>query len=287
MALKEIMRRAMDEIWNRRIGFVGHEKTVKYKADPKDLVTDADLASQKIFVRKLKEGFPGYGIVAEENGFSKKCTLRGRKLFFTVDPLDGTKAFGRKQSQGFGPMLSLSTESQVISAFVGDAMTMELYYYRPDSKKVHRLNFGDHQYERLSIDPKRPLSDQYVLLRDNPFDLPGLYNCVAQSVKHGGVFKDIEIAGGGIGTGMARLWKGEVGAYVIKAGIQTPWDLLPIWGISEKLGFRWMTFDEPSSRWVKREVKPSMFMTKFEDPSIIVHKSRINEFKAGARRYLI
>jgi len=69
-------------------------------------------------------------------------------------------------------------------------------------------------------------------------DIPEPYRRIAQTTKHGGLFKDVE------GPRRrhrhrheARLWKGEIGGYVIKAGIQQPWDLLPVWGISEKLGF--------------------------------------------------
>jgi fructose-1,6-bisphosphatase/inositol monophosphatase family enzyme len=282
MTLKEIMRRATEEVWRRRIGFVGQEKISAYKADPKDLVTDADFVAQEIFIRKLDECFPGYGIVAEEHGFMRKCTLEGVRLFFTVDPLDGTKAFGRRQSGGFGPMLSLCTEDAVIAAFVGDAMTKELYYYRPESDKVHRLNFGDFQYERLAINSKLELSEQYVVIRDNPLDIPEPYRRIAQTRKYGGLFKDIEVQGGGIGTGMARLWKGEIGGYVVKAGIQTPWDLLPVWGISEKLGFICMTHDDANHRWVERKVTPSMEAVKFETPSIFIHSSRFVEFIARA-----
>ncbi|MEK7641738.1 MAG: inositol monophosphatase family protein [Patescibacteria group bacterium] len=282
-ALKEIVRRVMNEIWRRRIGFVGQEKINEHKPDKQDRVTDADFAAQEIFVRKLTECFPGYGIVAEEHGFSRQCTLEGVNLFFTVDPLDGTKAFERRQSQGFGPMLSLCTDEKVIAAFVGDSMTQELYYYRPGSDRVHRLNFGDHQHELLSTGGSGKLADQYVLLRDNPLNLPRIYSNIAQSLKHGGMFKEIEIAGGGIGTGMARLWKGEVGGYVIKGGIQQPWDLWPVWGISEKLGFVWMRHD--GLEWRSREMGPSMTPSMFAEPSIIIHGSQKNNFLWAAKGY--
>lgn len=281
-ALRDIMRQVMDETWKRRVGFVGKKKVSDYKPDKDDLVTDADFAAQTIFVRKLGERFPGYGIVAEEDDFRRPCTFEGSTLFFTVDPLDGTKAFGRRQSGCFGPMLSLCSKEAVIAAFVGDVMTGELYYYRPESEKVHRLNLGDHQSEDLVIDNKRELSSQYVVLRDNPYDLVQPYRKVAQAVKYKGLFKDIEVQGGGIGTGMARLWKGEVGGYVIKAGIEQPWDLLPTWGISKKLGFVCLSYSDEKHRWNERKIKPSMTGVVFNEPSIFIHGSRFIEFTARA-----
>src|SRR5262245_36922112 len=104
-AMKDIVHRAMDEIRNKRIGYVGYDKENELKAGG-DRVTEVDYASQAIFLAKLTEYFPEYGIVAEEHSFSRPSQLPDG-LFFTVDPLDGTKAFERKQSAGFGPMLSL------------------------------------------------------------------------------------------------------------------------------------------------------------------------------------
>lgn len=281
LVMKEMMRRATEEIWKRRIAFVGHSKVSTYKNDPNDLVTDADHASQAVILKKVVECFPGYGIVAEENDFERECTFSdGDKLFFTIDPLDGTKAFGRRQSHGFGPMMSLCTEKEVIAAFVGDAMSKEVFYYRPESEKVHRWNIGDCQYERLVIDPERKLGTQYVLLRDNPLGLSRMFAHIAQSETHGGLFKDIEVAGGGIGTGMARLWKGEVGAYVLLPGKQMPWDLWPVWGLSKKLGFIWMVCidSDRNPMWGVRDIKPTTEPVWFESETIIIHQSRKEEF---------
>ena len=282
MVLKDIMRRAMEEIHKRRIAFIGQVKINPHKADPKDLVTDADFAAQEIFVRKITECFPGYGLVAEEKGLKLECTIPGENLFFTVDPLDGTKAFGRRQSSGFGPMLALCNGEEVISAFVGDAMTGELYYFRPGSERAHRLNFRDMSCEQLVVNTETPLEEQYVLIRDNPLELPGFIRNVAQSRKHGGLFKEIEVQGGGIGTGMARLWKGEIGGYVIKSGPGEAWDLMPVLGLSKQLGFIWMTFEERWRKWTQRDIKASMERTEFNEPTIIIHHSRYAEFLARA-----
>jgi len=58
------------------------------------------------------------------------------------------------------------------------------------------------------------------------------------------MFRDMEVARGSIGTGMARLWKGEVGAVALRHGHETPWDMCPIVGISQRLGFRFLRVTE-------------------------------------------
>ncbi len=277
--LREMMSQAIAAIWTRRKKFDKEVKQNEHKPGKLDYVTDADLAAQAAIVRQIGERFPGYGIVAEEK-FRRPCTLEGMPLYFTVDPNDGTNAFERRQSEGFGPMIALCTSDEVIACAIGDAMTSEIYYYRPESAKVHRMCLRDCQPELLVIDPVRKLCDQYVLLRDNPnaFDNP-LFS-IAQARRYGGLFKEITVLGGGIGVGMARLFKGEVGAYVMNANMQMPWDLMPVWGMSHQLGFIWLAYDEQTEKWFRREIKPSVDPIRFNEPTIVIHGSRRQEFNS-------
>jgi hypothetical protein len=162
-------------------------------------------------------------------------------------------------------------------------MTGEIFFYRPESSKVHRLNLRDYGNDNLAIDPVRCLSDQYVLLRDDPRDIPDPVGWMAASVKHNGCFKSIEVSGGGIGVGMARLFKGEVGGYVFSGGqpnVQMPWDLMPVWGISQKLGFVWLHYDSDERWLVPRVIAPSMKPVAFAAPTIVIHSSRLAEFES-------
>jgi myo-inositol-1(or 4)-monophosphatase len=59
-------------------------KIVSYKG-PIDVVTDFDVASEELIVRRLSEETPGIPIVAEESGGSL-----GGDLTWYVDPIDGT-----------------------------------------------------------------------------------------------------------------------------------------------------------------------------------------------------
>ena len=54
-------------------------------------------------------------------------TQVGEGSYITVDPLDGTKAFIRRQSHGVGTMVAMVEEGQVVSAYVGDVNTQEIY----------------------------------------------------------------------------------------------------------------------------------------------------------------
>lgn len=54
-----------------------------------DLVTQADIASEQIIIKTIREAFPDHAILAEESGI----TGNDRNLLWIVDPLDGTTNF--------------------------------------------------------------------------------------------------------------------------------------------------------------------------------------------------
>jgi fructose-1,6-bisphosphatase/inositol monophosphatase family enzyme len=252
IAMKEMVRRVIGAIRTERFVFEAQPKR-GYSGEMDDLVTTADRAAQAIYVKLMREMFPTFGIVAEEDELSLPCSdNRFGDIYFTVDPLDGTKAFARKQSHGVGTMISLVRNGEIIAVCIGDVMTREIYYYRPGSDCVHRISEFDHA-ERLAINEQRRLDDQHILLRDRPEALvsPTLRQLVAP-LEQNGAFKGIEITGGSIGISMARLWKGEVGAAINnKTVYDTPWDSTPVMGISQKLGF---VFLKPDERTGKLEV---------------------------------
>src|SRR5581483_1569043 len=57
---------------------------------PQDLVTDADLASQRAIAAMLAEAFPDHTLLAEEEGVTPDPSKPWR---WVVDPLDGTVNF--------------------------------------------------------------------------------------------------------------------------------------------------------------------------------------------------
>ena len=68
---------------------VGVERKVASKSTPTDLVSEADLASERAIRELLTERRPGDGFVGEEGGAAESST----GLNWVVDPLDGTVNF--------------------------------------------------------------------------------------------------------------------------------------------------------------------------------------------------
>ncbi len=279
--MKEMVRRAIILIRNQRFIF---EAEVKKGYDGKwdDVVTTADNLAQDMYIRLIKENFPGYGILAEENKLKITCTYQDHNVWFTVDPLCGTKAFARRQSHGIGTMISLVLDGEIIAAYVGDIMTQEIFGFRPGSEKVWRISEYE-RYGRLVIDAEKPFKEQYVVLTDSPYNHSAFVQLLLKEKDKAGLFRSFTMADGSIGITMARLWKGEAGAAIFSPRKDTPWDLSPVAGICKKMGFIFIAIDTPDKNALTAEVSviemPVLTDIQQRDFTLLVlHKSRLDEF---------
>ena len=88
-------------------------------------LTAADKASNKIIVDALKEAFPSYSILSEEEKDDK--SRLDNDFCFVVDPLDGTKEFIKRNGQ-FTVNIALSYQHHSIMGVIYVPVTGELYY---------------------------------------------------------------------------------------------------------------------------------------------------------------
>lgn len=102
----------------------GGDFEVEYKADDSPL-TKADKASDAIIVKVLRESFPGYAILSEEEK-DNKARLEN-DLCFVVDPLDGTKEFVKRNGQ-FTVNIALSCKHRAVMGVIYVPVTGDLYY---------------------------------------------------------------------------------------------------------------------------------------------------------------
>ena len=87
-----------------------------------DLITEADRASEKLVVERLRAHFPSHGIVAEEGGGHDSSS--GYRWF--VDPLDGTTNFAHGYPV-FNVTLALERDSELIAGVVYDPVQDEMF----------------------------------------------------------------------------------------------------------------------------------------------------------------
>lgn len=268
IVMKELVRRAIETIRNVQFTFEVTNK-VGYTGKMDDMFTSADKAAQTVYLRSLRECFPKYGIVAEEDYF-RIGARNPAGLFFTVDPLDGTKAFVRRQSHGVGTMLSLCTPEKFIAAYVGDVNTREIFGFRPNSRTVHRIS--EFNMSQKLLPGLLDIGGTYVELRD-PAEK---YSATTQRTV--GMFRGQTVDGGSIGTWLARLWKSECSAAIINPSKETPWDANPINAISKRLGFVFMKPNRRGDGWVRYHAKPQTEIVDCEHDIMIVHGSNAHKF---------
>jgi myo-inositol-1(or 4)-monophosphatase len=87
-----------------------------------DLVTEADRASEKLVVERLRSYFPSHSIVAEEGGGHEG----GSDFCWYVDPLDGTTNFAHGFPI-FNVTLALERAGELIAGVVFDPIARELF----------------------------------------------------------------------------------------------------------------------------------------------------------------
>ncbi len=101
--------------------YFGHLEKVEKKGDI-DLLTIADLESEKAVIATIKERFPDHSFLAEESG----NTTGSREHCWIIDPLDGTTNFVHGLSL-FSVSIAYALEGRVMVAVVLNPVTGELF----------------------------------------------------------------------------------------------------------------------------------------------------------------
>mgnify|MGYP003914048637 CR=1 FL=1 len=267
--LKELVRRAMTEIRNQRLSFQATTK-MGYSGSMDDVFTTADTNAQAIFEKSIQEALPGVGLIGEE-GLNIPCTIPGHDIYVTIDPLDGTKAFVRRQSHGVATMAALVVDGEIVSAWIGDINTREIFGFRPGGTKVHRISEFEISESLSDLDRNIPLKEGYVLLRES---LEASPNVIRNTVHR---FKKYHIDGGSIGTWFCRLWKGEYIAVITDPGTETPWDASPFIGISKRLGFVFLRSTNEGT-WEQYEPLVAKESYSRDYYTMVVHSSMVEQF---------
>jgi myo-inositol-1(or 4)-monophosphatase len=90
-----------------------------------DVVTKADLLSQKIITSRIRKKYPDHGIISEEQGPIKEDA----EYIWVIDPIDGTLNFSRGVPL-FGVMVCLVHKGRVILSAVHLPATDEFFFAR-------------------------------------------------------------------------------------------------------------------------------------------------------------
>ncbi len=117
--IKETIKKAGVEV----LKLFGSREIVGTKDTVVDIVTEADLLSQKIISEAIKNTYPKHGIISEEAEEYNKDA----EYVWYIDPLDGTKNFASHVPL-WGINVALAHNGKVINAAIYLPVTDELCY---------------------------------------------------------------------------------------------------------------------------------------------------------------
>ncbi|MBF0455025.1 MAG: inositol monophosphatase [Magnetococcales bacterium] len=98
-----------------------YELSVQHKG-LNDLVTEADVETEKEIIQQLKTSYPSYQVLAEESGGS----IPPRGFCWIIDPIDGTNNFIHGLPH-FSISIALAENGVVIGGLVFDPMRNEMF----------------------------------------------------------------------------------------------------------------------------------------------------------------
>jgi myo-inositol-1(or 4)-monophosphatase len=102
------------------------EYSVHLKSSEIDVVTEADLASERLIVDAIRREFPGHGIFSEEGLGDVHTLVADSTPVWLVDPLDGTVNYAHGYPL-WGVSLALSESGRVLLAVTFDPLRDEIF----------------------------------------------------------------------------------------------------------------------------------------------------------------
>jgi myo-inositol-1(or 4)-monophosphatase len=118
--------RAAARIIRYNVGTIGADKVDKKGKN--DLVTVVDTQAQNIVIESLRDAFPGYGILAEEDRARKGSVDIDGSHRWIIDPIDGTTNFAHSlPPYAVSIALEHRTTGEVVVGVVLDVSRRELF----------------------------------------------------------------------------------------------------------------------------------------------------------------
>ncbi len=121
--MKDFIERIIRDAGDAVMAYFGDADVIATKETASDIVTVADMASQEVILKQIREAYPEHGIVSEEYPVHEIDA----EYIWHIDPLDGTKNFASRVPI-FGINIALAHRGVLQSAAMYFPATGELCY---------------------------------------------------------------------------------------------------------------------------------------------------------------
>lgn len=146
--------------------------TIRAKTAADDIVTDADIASERVISERLKARLPGITIIGEEavsEDASILAKLADADLAAVIDPVDGTWHFAHGTPM-FGSILAIVSGGKTIAGIIHYPVLGDFLVARPGQGAWHVA--ADGSRTRLSVAAPGPVSEMHGFIPLHMFE-PG------------------------------------------------------------------------------------------------------------------
>lgn len=147
--------------------------SIRAKTAADDIVTDADIASERMISERLKARLPGITIIGEEavsDDASILSKLADAELAAVIDPVDGTWHFAHGTPM-FGSILAIVSGGKTIAGIIHYPVLGDFLVARPGQGAWHVA--ADGSRTRLSVAAPSPVSEMHGFIPLHMFE-PGM-----------------------------------------------------------------------------------------------------------------
>lgn len=232
-----------EEAGNAALSMQNHLGSVRFKT-PKDVVTVADMESERIIVSHIRESFPEHSIRTEEAGHVKE----GSRFEWIIDPVDGTVNFSRGIPL-WGVSVALVEKSEL------GAKPLVAAVYLPALGKMYSAYRGGGAFvneEKISVSRTDDISR--AIVSNGDFNVGDWAKINAQNLKNFAIEAEnctrVKCYGSAVieGTFVAQ---GSLDAFVMT--MSYPWDIAGISLLVEEAGGKVSALDGSPLKLVDAE----------------------------------
>lgn len=211
------------------------EFDVEHKDDASPL-TEADLRSHRIILRRLGERYPDVPVLSEESGENVPYEVRRNwRLYFLVDPLDGTKEFVKRNGQ-FTVNIALMENNKPVAGVVY-APELDWMYF--GSKDGSFKSEGGGEPVRLTP-PPAPLNGKVVVVGSRSHSTPEM-EAFIERMK--GDYEELEFIAMGSSLKLCTVAEGKADIYP-RLGPTMEWDTAAAHAVVTHAGRRVLAWGE-------------------------------------------
>jgi myo-inositol-1(or 4)-monophosphatase len=183
---------------------------------PRDIVTDADLAAQRVILDLITQRFPSHAILSEEGRHDIDLTAPG--FTWVIDPLDGTSNYAHRFPY-FSVSIGLAERGEVVVGVVYDPLVRQTYYAERGQGAFVR---GETEPpERLQVTALTDLA-QALIGFDLPRDPAARHKVVEATARAGAATRTLRSLGSAA-LGLAQVAAGGLDGYYHLTLL--PWDV--------------------------------------------------------------